>query len=765
MDSHAGLVLFTRFAYAPALVSTSAAIESRKERYTWGAVTAFGVIAGYAAVLLADARHYYTDDTEAQYAPMWVHLGNEMREGRFPALVPWEWMAGNYSLEEAGLYNPPQLLAHFLAPSMDNLAVYATLVKLVFSIIAGLGVYRTCLAYGARAPWSALAGVAFPLSGWFLFFDQASWMTSHTATAWLVNAWASAVLYARGRGGPIPLFVFLYLTLTVQYAFPAVLAGLMIAAVLAGEYVHRREWPPIRRLILASGCAALAALIANLPGLLSSQVTWRGNAKIHNDPFLTVPWSESLNASLPSTTPAFTAWWGHVQPLPMVYIAWFLIPALAFIDWRAVARSAREISGIAFFAAAVLMWTAGPGAIGPLRWPARVLPMLAVTLLVLVCVLLSRHGVFASSRRRAVAAATLIGVLFIRSVSAAPELVLRHLLAALTVAALGAAAVWLARHKGAATACVLAIVAMLPIAFGQVEASPSTPLSYNFPERRSTMTAAFPDFDGRTLQLADRALLAPQDRSITDAYGSLAIGNYAKNLGLEYVNGYTPIGHAAFAGLLCMAWDGSTCADGFRRAFATEPSTGRTIVDLMKIDRVVLHRAQYPNARDHAAPEGWQWVDYPGHERYIVVLERVDGLISTRNGIIADTEGVLATATRHNSFTSNARVTSIEGGRVVLSRLGWPGHRVTLNGDEIPYTTVAGTFIAVDLPAGTDNAELVLAWRPPGWELGIAGASGGLAGIGLLHWAFHRQRRRDLEIPADEPAGNESSLVGTSSTT
>ena len=68
------------------------------------------------------------------------------------------------------------------------------------------------------------------------------------------------------------------------------------------------------------------------------------------------------------------------------------------------------------FATAVLMWTAGPGAIGPLRWPARVLPMLAIALLVLVCVLLSRYGSFASWQRRGTAAAVLLGLLFARSV-------------------------------------------------------------------------------------------------------------------------------------------------------------------------------------------------------------------------------------------------------------------------------------------------------------------------------------------------------------
>ncbi|MEU2031242.1 hypothetical protein [Nocardia amamiensis] len=738
-------------------MSTAAAPGARKEHYVWGAATVIGVIAGYLAVLLGDARHYYTDDTEAQYAPMWVRLGELLREGRFPALVPHEWMAGNYTLEEAALFNPPQLLVYLLAPSMNDLAAYATAVKLVFSIIAALGVFRICLAYGARPRWAAVAGIAFPLSGWFLFFDQASWFTPHVATAWMVHAWASAVQYARGRSGPLPVFVFLYLTLTVQYAFPAVESALIIAAVAAGEVVHQRRWAPTVRLCLAAGCAALTAAVANLSGILSSQVTWRGSVQIHNDPFLTVPWSESLNASLPSTTPAFTAWWGHVQPLPMVYIAWFLIPALAFIDWRAARAAARDFSGLAFFATAVLMWTAGPGAIGPLRWPARVLPMLAVVLLVLVCVLLSRYGAFAASRRRVTAAAVLVGLLFIRSVSAAPELVLRHLVAVLAVGALGAAAVWLARHRGTVAACALTIAAMFPIAYEQVRGAPSTPMSYDFPERRSAMRAAFPDFDDLTLQLADRAAVHPEDRNLAGAYGSLAIGNYAKAVGLDYVNAYTPIGHAAFAGMLCMAWDGSTCPDAYRRAFAAETVTGAPIVDLMKVDRVVLHRVQYPDARERPAPPGWRWADYPGHERHIWVLERADGRISTRNGPIAHTAGVTAVSSSSlDDITARAVVSSPNGGSVVFARLAWPGHRVTLNGRELAARAIGGVFLAVDIPAGTEDAELVVDWRPPGSLIGIATTATGLIGIALLQWAYYRTRRRILDEPS-EP----SELSGT----
>lgn len=249
---------------------------ARADVYKWGAVTAIGVIAGYLAVVLANARHFYTDDTESQYAPLWVMLGRSLREGHLPVLVPENWMAGNYAIEEAGLLNPPQLLIDLIAPSFDNLALYATIVKLIFAIILALGVYRICLEYGSKPTWAAVAGVSIPFTGFLLFFDSASWMTAFTGTAWMVQAWASAIRYARGKSGPIPTFVFLYLAMSVQYVFPAVESGLMIGAVAIGEVVYQRRWLPSLRLLAVSACAALAGLATYLPSLLTADVTWRG---------------------------------------------------------------------------------------------------------------------------------------------------------------------------------------------------------------------------------------------------------------------------------------------------------------------------------------------------------------------------------------------------------------------------------------------------------------------------------------------------------
>ncbi|MBL1078074.1 hypothetical protein JK358_27080 [Nocardia sp. 2] len=738
------------------------------------------MILGYAAVLLANARHFYTDDTESQYTGLWVGLGRALRAGEFPVLWPEQWMSGNNTMDDAGLFNPPQLLIDLIAPSFDNMAVYATLVKLVFSIIAALGVYRICLAYGGRPAWSAVAGVAFPLSGFFLFFDEASWMTALTGTAWLVHAWASSVRYVRGTGGPIPVFVFLYLTISTQYIFPALEAALMLVAVAVGEMISSGRapggswkswaswrfwllsWAPIGRLAAVALCAGLAGLLTFLPSMLSAKVTWRGTAQINNDQFLTIPWSESLNASLPSTLPAFTSWWGYVQPLPVTYIAWFLIPALAFIDWDRARSAWKELSSVALFAIIMLMWSAGPGSIGPLRWPVRLLPMLAIALLVLVCVLLGRFGSFRNWRARGIASLVLILALWVRSFSADPHNWIRHVLAAGLVIAVGAGVLWLMNRKGVAAACALVIAAMFPIAFWQVEAAQPTPMSYNMPTNRSEAMRAFPDFPGTTIQLADRGLVQPGDKSLEGAYSALVFGNYAKSLELDYVNGYTPTGHFYFGELLCMRWDSSVCPDAYKRLFTPEASTGRPLVDLMKLDRVVLQRALFPDVRNQAAPEGWTWVDLPGQDRFIWVLERENGLTSTVNGRVSAEKNVTATSLSETDTTSRVRVSSASGGQVVFARLGWPGYRATLNGQPVPIKTVAKSFVAVDVPAGTQNAELVLTWRPPGWKIGIATAATGLAGLAVLQWLYIRSRRRAGETAADEPSGEpERELAGS----
>ncbi|MBF6061359.1 hypothetical protein IU500_15310 [Nocardia terpenica] len=72
-----------------------------------------------------------------------------------------------------------------------------------------------------------------------------------------------------------------------------------------------------------------------------------------------------------------------------------------------------------------------------------------------------------------------------------------------------------------------------------------------------------------------------------------------------------------------------------------------------------------------------------------------------------------ATSLDRTAITSHVRVSSATGGQVVFARLAWPGYRVTLDGHDLGFPTIAPTFLAVGISPGTHHGDLVLTWRPP----------------------------------------------------
>ncbi|MFZ2177036.1 MAG: hypothetical protein WAW17_23980, partial [Rhodococcus sp. (in: high G+C Gram-positive bacteria)] len=95
-------------------------------------MVALTVCIGFVLILQIDSRYFYVDDTESGAVGNWLQLGHLMRSGQwFPTLVLDQWMAGNYPVEgQGGLWNPVQMLINFIAPSVDDLALLATAVKL-----------------------------------------------------------------------------------------------------------------------------------------------------------------------------------------------------------------------------------------------------------------------------------------------------------------------------------------------------------------------------------------------------------------------------------------------------------------------------------------------------------------------------------------------------------------------------------------------------------------------------------------------------------
>lgn len=731
--------------------SSDALTESptRTVKFLWGSVVAVVVVAGFAAIFAVDARWFYVNDTESGAIGNWLQLGRIMREGTlFPSLVLDQWMAGNYPVEgQGGLFNPVQMAINYASPSIDNLNALAIVVKLGFSLILATGVYRVAMTYGARASWAAVAGASAPFVGFTLFFEQPAWITSLMGAAWVMQAWASAVRYARGRGGPVPTFIFLYLAISIGYVHAALMAGVVVACVAVGEYIYVKQWPSVLRILAVGSAAAACGAITFLPGIFTASVTYRsGSDGVTNDNFLTAPWSETLTSIIPSSISSIEGYSGETTYAPITYIGWFVLPLLAFVAWRAVPGMLRQLSAPIVLLIVLLLFTAGPSAIGPLRYPARLLPFVALVSLVMVSVLISRFGTVREVRSRCFAAVAIVLVMVLRAASSGPQFTNRHLVAGLLIIAAGALGVYLARRFGQRAVAVLVLVTIVPVAAYQVAAYSAPFGKWWLPTSQTQAKTEFPQWQGVTLQLGQLGLTgqpsATDDHDPSLPWHSQVYGNYAKVLDLDYVNAYTPVGYEKFGNLLCFESEGSTCKDSFTNAFRIDPYTGLTYVDLMGVDRVVLQHALYPGADRRPPPAGWQWVDPPTETAgQIYVLERTSGQRSGVQGRIVATVDATARSEGFTATAESARVTSAEGGSVIFSRLAWPGYTATLNGQPLETKGLGDIFLYVDLPPGTQDADLSITFRPPGHRLGTAAAAGGvLVLIGLVVLDVRRRR-------------------------
>ena len=720
----------------------------RRTRLTWGAVTTLTVALGYLLILLQNRKFFLQDDTESAAIPNWLYMGDRLHAGGLPILSPDGWMAGNWTVEgQNSLWNPVQLALYYVAPMVDRLDLLAAGAKGCFAVVLALGVYRVALAYGARPGWAAVVGAAMPFTGWLLYYDSTSWVSGLFALAWMTQAWASGVRYARGQSGPIAVFAFTYLALSVGYPYAAIGMGLFSSCVLIGEALRSRSWVPAAKVAAVSLAAALCSLVTYLPGYLTSSVTWRvlGAAGIVNVNLFTAPWSESLDAVIPTALPAIQGFsHSQVQQAPVSYIAWFILPVLAFVDWGRARRLIRELAGPLMILVVMLVVTAGPSHLGPIRWPARMLPFVAATVLVLVGVLVSSAASLSGWRRKAVVATVLAVISVLRSASAFPQGIGEFALWGLVLLVVSALVIAMGRRFGLTTAAGAVLVSILAVLWVQVGQFPSNSglSQWHMPVSRSDSKAHFPDYQGVTLQLGQRPPMKTPAQAAA-IWRSLVFADYARTLGLDYVNAYTVVGHQKFSSLLCMQYEGSTCQNANKYLFANDPTTGLTYADLMGLDRVVLTKRSYPQAPAGGAPSGWHFVDKPDPLAW--VLERTTPRPAQPGRVVAS-PGVTVTHAAPSSDTAESMtVSSTRGGSVVFSRLLWPGYTATLNGRPVPVDSVKGVFVTIRLPAGTSASRLALSFRPPGTTQGLLLAAGGTALLAVL-MAFEiiiRRRRRD----------------------
>lgn len=712
---------------------------------SWFGATAFTVLVGALIPLLWNRRYYFADDTQAGAFGIWYALGSHLRDGVWPLFSVSSWMSGNYAAEgQWGLWNPLILGIAYLAAGAGNAAVFSTVVKIVFLVLAGVGTHVLVRSYGVRHAYAFTAGVTAPFAGFTFYMDAPSWVTG--LIVWALVPWAWwAMRRAVAGANPLPVLLVCYLVVTVGYVHGTVALAATVLAVGVDVVLARSR----RGMIVLVGVAAFCGLIAltvYLPGVLSADVTLRASRGVSNDGFLVGDLSGFAASGVPTAQPDMLGWWGRVSSGPLLYVSW-LLPTFAFVDWRRAAVIRRELVDVLVFLCFSLAFVLGPSAFGPLRFPVRFTPYLALATVVVLAVLLDRARAHELGRARLIGALALVASGTYLAFAQVPS---RWLLLGITAVILCAVivALWLQlggsrrlperARRGPAIAVLVAVVTLGLVGW-QHRAFYASPLpDFGLPaavsEYRGQLSAAVNDaiIIGDSAERVDRVQL--WDETL------LANGWYLNPQSVQ--NTYTPLSYATYASRLCMDWRGNTCGTALEALLEKDGETGLLLVDELSIDTIQVIKEAVPAADWAVPPDGWSVAADLEH----TVTWTRDVPLGPAGGVVWTSAGVEVTELSRTATELRVRVDEVgsQGGTLLMSRLAWPGYSVENGRVGEPMEDF---LLTVDVDADSAGREVVLRFVPPGWTVEVGALV--MALVGGAAWAVvaavGRSRRGRLE--------------------
>jgi hypothetical protein len=177
-------------------------------------------------------------------------------------------------------------------------------------------------------------------------------------------------------------------------------------------------------------------------------------------------------------------------------------------------------------------------------------------------------------------------------------------------------------------------------------------------------------------------------------------------------NVYTMAAFRGFKRTYCMDYRGFTCAGALGTLVSDEPVTGVPRVDLLSVSTLQLLKSTLPAARTSAPPPGWRVAD----EDDVAVTWVRDDPVDSAGGVVWASPGTVVAELSGDALGVRLRVDEVPpgGGRLVLSRLDWPGYRVSAGAVEEP---VEDYLLTVSIPSSSAAGVVEIDYRPPRWRL------------------------------------------------
>jgi hypothetical protein len=680
--------------------------------------------------ILHEPRFFFWDDTQLGAFGQWYGLGTRILAGDVTILAPGSWQGGNYLAEgQWGIWNPVVWIIAVFTHVFDGATATVTVIKVLFLLLLCTGAFLLAREYRAAPWWAAVAGFTATVGGQTIFMDAPSWVTGLQNVAFFALAWWALKRHVdRGRS-PIPFFVLSYLLIAFGYVFGAIELAALLVVVLV-EKIIRRSRAQILRVLVLGAFAGFATVFVYLPGLLTSPVTVRSGSAILNDQFLNMDVGDLLTSPIATATSSVRGYWGDLVPVPLQYVTW-LLPVFVLITsgWR---RSLRELAVPLAVLVLTTAFVIGPSALGPLRYPARMMPYVVLCVAIVFAVAATNGWNRRPSRRRvliAVGATILAGWL---SWAAQPASwwwvligVVVQSVAILVAGYVGARGARDVGMRAAAWILLASLLVLLP----QIHRYPSSPLgNFNVPSSVSAMHDVGSDMDEGIFTVGDVYSLQQHPES----YDESLLANLWYLTKKDAASVYTVLPFTTYAAELCVDIRGKTCPEALDALFADRE---HPLADDMALNTIVVIKGEGLERRP-SAPEGWTVTD----GEFTWVLHR-DVPVDRAGGVARTSDGTSVTVLGRDDTSVRFSVDEVgsSGGQVVFSRLAWPGYTV----DGATLGDPARDFLlTVDVTPEDRGKVVTVTFRPPGW--GIELTSIALAGLLAVAWTivFAVVRRR-----------------------
>lgn len=706
--------------------------------------------------LLLNHRAYFRDDMQSQYTPIFVSVGQNILEGRLP-FVTLQMQNGGALLAEYqyALLNPISLAIYAIASLTGSLPAAAATITTFHIVILCVGTYVLGLACKASREMALVAAVAFSANNFIYYWYATSWIPGLVSITWFVWAAAYIIMAHQGRLQWALAVAFVYLTISSGWPHTVLALGAFGIIYALTRCIHDKGLGASLPIFSSLVIGALIASPAVLPLLAMSRTSARDTGVL-NSAGMVVNLYELMGLSSPFQF-GHSRWGSAIDFLtPIFYCAWFVLPFLPLLKWNRLLARHVPIAALSILTLLTIVATQGPDTVGSLRTPIRFLPFFHLYILLIFCSAASFCNYWKITPQRTAISFGLVAFGLLSSVQIQPALWLIATVGAAILAFLLTTFILIAKNAPRFFGASIISGTLIIMIFTRV----FIPANENVPEWSRT-DPAIRSVDLGEVPRGYSFLIAPfgafiGEDPIVESFGAMPLMK-----GRSTISGYSPIGLRKFSEAMCVEVHGLVCAQVGAKLFIPT-KTGPPLADLLRIDEIRAYTGNGFKLRPKTKDTAWGgWTSIRQHlladdvqqeldRNWVAVAHDNDIRTYVRrtpkawpSGSVAWSSSNLRTVSVHaRAALERVEVSSVNdsGGSIMFARLAWPGYRAEFKGRSVSVTARENFLVAVDLPAGSGNGELILRYEPPLIRPALLMCGAGLIGLllGLACWGRFR---------------------------